>query len=456
MLIRHARAVITGASACGVLALSAVAVVAVTASNPASHHRTAASAARTHRGPAVASTIRPRMGRFLGIIPSTGHGVTPRTVSRPGAVTANGTPPLTYHGGPVQHGTTEYAIYWAPPGYYMPSAYQSAINQYFTDTAKASYATSNVWDVGVEYYDNTGPGGTHKFVSYNVRWGGSAVVHDALPASGCPNYTLGDFSTTKVCLTDSQLQTEINKVRQAHGWPSGLAAEYFLFTPPLIGSCFDSTGNSCYDPSSGSGYCAYHSNIPASTNAARVLYANQPFTALSGCDTGEYPNGDDADPTINVVSHEANETMTDPLGNAWFDSSGYENGDECAWNFIVTGNNTWGDFTQTVVGDRYYTQPEWSNRHNNCINTNTSPQPTASFTVSPNPPVHGSAATFTATATDSDDTSFTYAWTFGDGTSGSGKTVSHTYATAGSKTVTLVVTDAHGDTKRVSSTFTVS
>jgi chitodextrinase len=148
--------------------------------------------------------------------------------------------------------------------------------------------------------------------------------------------------------------------------------------------------------------------------------------------------------------------MTDPLGNAWYDSSGYENGDECAWNFIVTGNNGWGDFTQTVSGDRYYAQPEWSNRHNNCLNTNTSPQPTASFTVSPNPPVHGSAATFTATASDSDDTAFTYAWTFGDGTTGTGRVVSHTYAAAGSKVVTLVVTDAHGDAKRVSTTYTVS
>ena len=40
--------------------------------------------------------------------------------------------------------------------------------------------------------------------------------------------------------------------------------------------------------------------------------------------------------------------------------------------------------------------------------------------------------------------SATYSWTFGDGNSGTGKTTSHTYAAAGSYTVTLTVSDANG------------
>jgi hypothetical protein len=39
------------------------------------------------------------------------------------------------------------------------------------------------------------------------------------------------------------------------------------------------------------------------------------------------------------MSHEIMEAATDPLGNAWFDSSGNEIGDLCGFNF---GPNTWG------------------------------------------------------------------------------------------------------------------
>jgi len=61
-----------------------------------------------------------------------------------------------------------------------------------------------------------------------------------------------------------------------------------------------------------------------------------PYTGgVGGCDEGQYPNGasNQADPTINVTSHEHNEAITDPQLNAWYDAAGYENGDKCAWDF---------------------------------------------------------------------------------------------------------------------------
>ena len=69
--------------------------------------------------------LAPRHGRFLGIMPS-GPG---RFANRAGP--SNGTPPLIYHGGPVQHGTTVYAIFWQPPGRYLPPSYQANVAQYF-------------------------------------------------------------------------------------------------------------------------------------------------------------------------------------------------------------------------------------------------------------------------------------------------------------------------------------
>ena len=64
--------------------------------------------------------------------------------------------------------------------------------------------------------------------------------------------------------------------------------------------------------------------------------------------------------------------------------------------------------------------------------------PSASFTAS----CSGLTCNFDASAsTDPDNDPLTYGWNFGDGATGSGVTSSHTYATAGARTVTLSVSD---------------
>ena len=56
----------------------------------------------------------------------------------------------------------------------------------------------------------------------------------------------------------------------------------------------------------------------------------------------------------NVTGHELSETMTDPRGSGWFDASGNENGDKCAWSFsgtLLTFSN----------GTNWKIQGNWSN-----------------------------------------------------------------------------------------------
>jgi PKD repeat protein len=78
--------------------------------------------------------------------------------------------------------------------------------------------------------------------------------------------------------------------------------------------------------------------------------------------------------------------------------------------------------------------------------------PTASF----NSTATNATAAFDASASiDPDGTIASYAWTFGDGTAGSGVSTSHTYATSGTYTVTLVVTDNRGATGTVDHSVTV-
>ena len=91
-----------------------------------------------------------------------------------------------------------------------------------------------------------------------------------------------------------------------------------------------------------------------------------------------------------------------------------------------------------------------------------------SGTTPPPPPNQAPTASFTSTtsnltaalngsaSSDPDGTIASYAWNFGDSTTGTGATVSHPYATAGTYQVTLTVTDNGGATGTVTKAVTVT
>lgn len=78
--------------------------------------------------------------------------------------------------------------------------------------------------------------------------------------------------------------------------------------------------------------------------------------------------------------------------------------------------------------------------------------PTAAFSSS----CTGLACNFTDTSTDSDGTIVSWSWNFGDGATSTTQHPSHSYATGGTYTVTLTVTDNGGATGAVSRSVTVS
>jgi len=83
--------------------------------------------------------------------------------------------------------------------------------------------------------------------------------------------------------------------------------------------------------------------------------------------------------------------------------------------------------------------------------------PTASFTVTPTDPTAGEAVAFDASGSfDPDGSVVAYEWTFGDGSAGVSETTSHTYASAGTYTVELTVTDDDGETATTTETVTVT
>jgi hypothetical protein len=83
--------------------------------------------------------------------------------------------------------------------------------------------------------------------------------------------------------------------------------------------------------------------------------------------------------------------------------------------------------------------------------------PTASFTSSPNPASTGSPVSFNGGASsDPDGTIAGYSWSFGDGSGGSGVAPSHIYATPGTYSISLTVTDNAGLTATTVQSLTVN
>jgi hypothetical protein len=261
---------------------------------------------------------------------------------------------LIYHGGPILQKSATYAIFWEPPGFPFPAGYESVIQNYFSDLAGDSGLNTNVNSVGVQYFDKTSAGRIRHHANYDVTDAGSQVVTDSYPPSGCAVRRRLGYTH---CLTDGQIRRKVEGVRRH----THLHAIFFMFLPPDVDTCFG--GTVC----ASNIFCAYHSAFRS--GSSWVLYTNQPFADIPGCDTLESPNDNPADKTLNVVSHEHNETITDPLGNAWFTRSGLENGDKCSFTFGATlgGTPDHDAFNQVIGAHTYYLQEEWSNRSRKCL-----------------------------------------------------------------------------------------
>ena len=276
---------------------------------------------------------------IAGLVPPVGH-VNPQDQCNPPCGSGN----LLYHGGPTMTTNKVYDIFWVPSGYSVASGYSSTINQFFTDVAHDSGMGSNVYATDTQYSG----------IQYSSTFGGSVTDTNAFPASGCPLY-----NGLSECLTDSQVIAEIDNQIAANGWTRSATTMFFMFTPNNVGSCFDDLSACAY-----TAYCAYHGYTPSG-----AIYANQPYAFNPSCDVGQYPNGvsTQADPTINVVSHEHNEAITDPQLNAWYDAAGYENGDKCAWTFSPVQGSPGSEYNQTINGHHYWLQEEYSNDGHACL-----------------------------------------------------------------------------------------
>lgn len=355
---------------------------------------------------------------------------------------------LPYGGGQVLHWNRTHLIFWQPSGSGLTydRGYKALTENFLRNVAAASRSTSNVYGLTGQYTDQHGP------ATYVSTYGGAVTATDRLPANGCqePSVTGPGWS---VCLTDEQLQREIERVVRRDRLPTSSNDVYFLVTPDGLGDCEYAGPNSCALGGDASGFCGYHSQ----TDDGLVLYAVIPYNAVPGhCQSDNpRPNGSTADPAISTISHENIEMITDPFSDAWVEpNSGEETGDLCLTSFGAPiggdGGNAWNE---NVNGGHYFLQEEWSNHSGACEPRAKSD--TVSFQTGLDS-AHKISLWFLGHAGDPQGRIIAYRWFFGDGRALSGRRAWHRYARAGKYRVVLRTTDSWGDWAFYAATVTVS
>jgi hypothetical protein len=338
--------------------LSACALITLTVWAPA------AAGARS-RAAAARTAFHPRIGRAMGLIPPHGHEQD---------VTIGTAVPVVYHGGTVMRGVTLHTVFWAPSGYRFSGSpgpgvpsYEQLQQQFFADVAHDSGLTTNSFSVMTQYPDGGG-GGQYK-VSYNPA-SDSIDATDPYPP---PGQRCVSPSGIAVCITDAELQQELDHVIQTHAPTArGLHDIWFVFLPPDVDTCV--SPGACGT----NAFAGYHSL--SNLGHGPVVYANIPdplieFTPPGGSDPQGNP---EAEATIDTTAHETVEAITDPVGVGWMDPNGFEVGDKCEngsqpgtpLGFAANGS----PYNQLINGRQYFFQTMWSNTVSGCVQSSTSTQ----------------------------------------------------------------------------------
>jgi hypothetical protein len=223
-----------------------------------------------------------------------------------------GSPNMTYHGGKIMTTAVTKNIFWGTSWGSYTGDKITGLDTWYTGFNNSNYAKTSDEYTGSN--GEVGPTTTHQghVVDTSAATGGGSTA--AILAEVCKVITSPD--------------------------PAG-NGYYAVYTDLPRGSA---------------GYCAWHS--AGTCNGTPVQFAF--FWKLdgdAGCDpqdtSGLHSQGLAA--LANVTGHELSEARSDPANpGAWYDRSGQENGDKCAWTFhvpLVTFSN----------GSEWKIQGEWSN-----------------------------------------------------------------------------------------------
>ncbi len=243
---------------------------------------------------------------FIGHATAQDEGNGPKTIihkmnPHQGAPTAGSTgvqtPVITSHGGPVMGTPTVYVIWygnWSQSNASDTAAGQAIVNDFLSGLSGSNYYVTNASYSGVS-------------------------GHFSIGASYTDRYSQGSM------LTDRKVGNVVSNAINIGALPKDANGIYFV----LSSSDVAETSGFC------SRYCGWHTYGTLGGTNIKYSFVGNANRCLNACAAQtNSPNGNaGVDGMVSVIAHELEETNTDPNLNAWYDSTGAEDADKCAWTF---------------------------------------------------------------------------------------------------------------------------
>jgi len=231
---------------------------------------------------------------------------------------------LINHGGKILSSAQFYAVYW---------------NSSVANSTATSLGNANIRNQIANFVGSFN--GSPDYTIVQQYTGSNGTIAPTIPFS---DYV--DSKATQSIIKDSAIHSYLGNLFQTSKLTAQENAIYGIYFPP--GMKVQLSGSmSC------SGFCGYHSHF--TYNGIQIKYAVFPYLNCGGCSLAGKTV---ADMLTIVSSHEIREAATDPGDNnvnAWYDASGYEADDKCAWHNLY----------QMVSG--FWVQPEYSNKDTGCV-----------------------------------------------------------------------------------------
>lgn len=230
---------------------------------------------------------------------------------------------LTDHGGPEISNAAFRQIYW------NASVANSTATPNGTTIQSYIGGFASVFSDGMNY-----DGSTTDDYTIIQQYGSSDPIASTLPNFGVHV----DTQRTASRISDSSIQSYLASLFKNGTEAPSASTVYGVYFPHGMRISLQG-GSSC------SSFCGYHSHF--TYNGTLIKYAVFPYTDCAGCSLRGLTV---ADILTIVTSHEIRESVSDSLGTAWYDASGYEADDKCAWHNLYHMTN-----------GNYWVQPEFSN-----------------------------------------------------------------------------------------------